>query len=456
MKKICCHIFCILAAALQLHAQELGLKDCLEMAERNCVTVKNAGLDVLSAEFRLKEARWERYPSASINALSYKAMDPLLKITLHDVLGNSDRANELNEELSARARENGIKPYYSSFADGWSLGLSAVQPVYAGGRIRAGNKLAALNVDAKKIQASIVLRDCRDSVERKYWRIVEMQEKEKTAEGALRLLDTLCKDLGSATDAGLATQHELMQLKLKRNEMAAARRRLANGIRLLKMDLLTDIGCPFEFLKLDDIRLCDTLPCLPAPAEVIADESSLPGFDESRLLALRTEAGRLEKKMGVGELLPQFSIGGAYGYGSMSAAGNGKFNGLVFASLQVPVTGLGKAAQRSKRLQTEIMKSLNEQETYDAKLMLQMRMLAMEIENAWDDMSTAAEAVRIAEDWMSAMRRNYAAGRCTGAQLMQAETELMQASDALNSARTSYRNALNSYTKHLNTTTKQP
>ena len=389
------------------------------------------------------EAVWEYFPRVQVSAFGYDALHPLLHITLHEVLGNSDAANVLNTEISDWANQNGVKPYFDRFKSGWGGSVSVIQPLYAGGRIINGNRLARLGADAAVLQDSLTRTAMRDSVESKYWRIVALQEKRAILDQSAQLLASLEKDLTSAVSAGLALETDLMQLSLKKGELEAGRRMLEGGLALAKMDLFSDIGYPYRYQDISSIELSGNLEDLPSPVEVLPPDIS--GTLQYRLLDMQVEASKLQKKMAVGELLPQLAIGGMYGYSQLSRPTPGRANGAIFATLQIPLTDMGKAIQRSKRLDYQVQQAALDTEYLQEKLNLLEGKLRLEMESAWDQLQLTADAVRLAEELLDQMRSKYAAGSITASELMKASLEVTNARETLLSRRIAYRKALSAY-----------
>lgn len=433
---------------LSLMAQEtrqVSLAECLEMAAKNAPAVRSAHLDVLAAGAQMREARMEYFPSVGITALGYHAFNPLLKLTLKDFLGTSDAAWELNNTLSEAARDYGIKPYFTLMNGGYGISMTALQPIYAGGRIRSGNRLARIGAETAEIQERIARKAVRDTVENKYWRIVALQEKEKTLNEALKLLDELQKDAQSARGAGLITGSALLELNARRSELAAGQIRLRGGIALLKMDLLDDIGFEYGYSSLSRIRFSDSPGELPSPSEVIRMDENDVVTDEARLLGMKVEAMKLKKRMEVGELLPQVVVGAGYGYGTMMSGREGSFNGLVFATVQIPITDLWKGSIRSRRLEYSVQKAEIERENLGRKLLLQIGQLRLDMETAWEELKVKEEALGFADEMLRTTRSKYDAGMATASELMEVSLRQLQAAEGLNSQQIRYRNAVRAY-----------
>ena len=440
----------LLLPAFSAAAQDslvLTLGDCLSTAEERSPRLEGSSLDILSARAQRTEARLEYLPRVELTGLAFHALHPLVEITLKDVLGNSDAANDLNNSLTATAQENGIKTSYSTLKWGYGAAASLMQPLYAGGRIRAGNRLADLGVEASLLQDSLRRRVVRDSVESKYWRIVALQEKQKTLRETLSLLDTLDKDVRSARSAGLATEPQQLELSLKRSELNAGIRQLEGGLSLMKMDLLSTAGYPYKSLSLRGITLRDTLATLPAPSEVLPVEPAIGETDESRLLQLQVDARIQEKKMAIGEYLPQVAVGAGLGYSGLMNPRDGSFNALVFGTVKIPLTDIPKAVVRARRYDYAVQKAASDQAWLTEQLYLRERMLALEVETAWDQLQVAGESASLAEDSLTRIRVRYEAGTASMAEVMQSALAVSSARELLEDRRIAYRLAVNRYNR---------
>ena len=426
-------------------AQELSLQDCLDAAGHGNVTVRKSSLDALAAKAMQSEARWEYAPKLSVTAIAYDALNPILKITLRDVLGNSDAASALNESLTASAYENGIKPYYETLSHGYSATATILQPLYAGGRIANGNRLADLGVEAASLKEHLAERSVRDSVENKYWRIVALQEKRNTLDLAISTFESLEKDLGSAVSAGLVSESDRTLLHLKKSELLSGRHRLDGSIKLLKTELLDFIGYDYDFSTIGNITLSERLDSLPSPEAILADYTVIESTDEARLLQIQIDARKGEKKMALGELLPQVAVGASYGYNAMMLPKSGSFNGLVFAMVQIPITDLGKATARSRRYGYSVRQAEFDRDYILTQLRLREAMCRLEVETLWKEISTAEEAVAYADEALRKSEVRLRAGQATASEVLQASLSATSARETLLQKKVAYRSAVCAY-----------
>ena len=446
----------LLPMAASAQTLSLSLDECRALAATNDPYVRNAQLDVLAAQAQKREALAEYFPTVSAMAVGYHSLNPLIKIGLNDILGNSDAANNIKMMVNETAPLYGIPTTYEAMQYGYGATVSVVQPIYAGGRIVSGNRLARLGIEAALLQQSLQGRTTEAQVGEKYWLVVSLDEKAVTLARAKELLDTLCKDASSAFAAGVLTDAEMLQVRLKQSELRSKEIQLRGGVRLAKMDLFNAIGVRYATVRglqdgdgnpvpyIDDIALTDRVDSLLPPDTYWRPEEEIAAqTDESRLLALQVEAKSLEKRMALGETLPQVGVGAMYGYGKY--LGDGSCNGAVYAMVKIPISDWGKTSQKLRRLEYQTEKARNEQEYLDAQLVLRARQRWLALTTAWEQYEVAKETVDLAAREVSKLEAGFGAGLIPLSDLLQAQTSLRQGEDALIDSAIDYRKALEEY-----------
>lgn len=438
---------CIAAPAQELR---LTLEECREMALQNNSSAVGAALDLEAARYQKQEAFAEYFPRVSAMGFGFWAFDPLLEIGVKDIFGNNDFSNNLQGLIDSYAPMYGLPTSYTTLSRGYLAGISVMQPLFAGGRIVNGNRLAALGVEAAGLQQEVQRRSTSDEIEGYWWQVVSLQEKRELLAGSKEFVDTLFRDVTAAYEAGLVTEDELLQVKLARNELLSNEVQLDNGLKLAKMNLLNSIGQGYTVISanaseerpyIDSIVLADEVG-LPGPPEAYyADEESIAAsMEETRLLELQVEAAELQKKMALGEALPQLAVGATYGYYDFT--GKGDFNGLAFATVQIPISDWGKTGAKMKRLQTQVDKAASQRDYLQSQIILGVRQSWVELNSAWSQYQLALDSEAAAEASFGRVERNYEAGMVTIAELLQSQTSLRQASDKRADALNSYRQAL--------------
>ena len=121
-----------------LNAQEYTLQQLQEMAVQNNRVLKNARLDVEAAKEDKAKARTNYFPKVSGTAVGFRGFD--------DLVQGSMPAGEA------------VKPIVM-VKKGFVGSVMAVQPLFQGGQIINGNKLADLQEEVKRLQLQMTEKD---------------------------------------------------------------------------------------------------------------------------------------------------------------------------------------------------------------------------------------------------------------------------------------------------------
>ena len=385
----------LLVPALSVEAQRsLTLEECSQLALENNARMKNARLDVKGAEEVRKEAFTKYFPSISATGGAFTSDNGMAELALVPGL------------LEMTMAKNGVMG-----------GVTAVQPVFAGGQILNNNKLAALAVEVSRYQMKQSENEVLLTVEQYYWLHVSLQEKRKTVSLLETLIDNLYKDVEVSVRAGVANRNELLQVQLKKNSIASDRLKVDNNLRLSKMLLSQYIGLPE-----DDFTVQATLQePLPSPETYRIDlMSALPTTVAYKLLDKNVEASRLQYKLKVGQNLPSVGIGAGYMYHNILDTDHSF--GMIFATVSVPLTDWwgGSHAIRKQKLQLKAAE-YTRQDTNE-KLLLQMQKLWNELEEAYKQAKISEESVKTAEENVRLSTDYYQVGTETLSDLLNAQS----------------------------------
>lgn len=432
---------CLAPLAANAQIRHISLEECLENSHYANPDVLNASLDVSSAAAQKKEAFTNWFPTISATAADFHALNPLVIIGLEDVLGSTDAANNIRYYTETAAGLSGLNTEWPLLQHGYIAALTVTQPVFAGGRIANGNTLASLGIKAAGVKKDMALRDNDASIEQKYWTVVTLAAKKLALQQGMDLVRSLDKDVSAAYEAGLAKESDLLQVRLKAKELEATMTKLRSGERLAKMDLFNASGVDYSVLELDAVELSDGFDELMPPQYYYKDEAEVAAaLGESKLLEMNVESKRLEKRMTLGEGLPEVALGASMGYGQV--IGDPQANGMLYAVLKVPISDWGKTARKLQRNRNEIEKAVNDKEYLDKQLLLKVRKDWIEVQCAWDGLQSSKDALRLSELLESQKRDEYKAGLCTMSELLQAQTDLESSRSAYVDSQAAYSCAL--------------
>lgn len=417
-------------------AQTLTLDSCLVLARRNNADIRISQLDVERARAVKNQAFTHFFPQLQLNGMGYVAARPMISFALEDIRSN-DMRDLLEAIYNVFSEETDVNDRLELMKHGFSASVVAVQPIFTGGRILNGNRLASLGEEAASLQAKIKMRDVLEDVESTYYLVVGLKEKEAAVVAAMTLIDSLERVAESALANGLATRADILQISLKRNEINAKRQQLASGIRMSRRLLCNQIGIGYSDSV--DFGGDSLLKMHPTVVELsgghpLQQESHRP---ESRLLEINVESQKLLKKMTKGETRPQLALVGIGYYGN-AVRNDLSANAVAGFSLNVPLTDWWGTAHKMKEHNIRIEQA-QMAETHYGELM------TLEEEKAYNDMVDAcmlmrsdSAALQLARENYRLAEINYAAGVTTVSEVLQAHALLLQAENAVTDRRVTY------------------
>ena len=399
----------------------LSLDSCKALALQNNLEIKNAALDVEAAQEVKKQAFTKYFPNVSAMAGGYYAANPLFEYSIDDI-ENANARQWLHNLYFEYGAALGLPDRISLCENGVLTGAMVLQPVYMGGQIVNGNRLAKVGVEAAKLQGELTQDRILQQVEEYYWLIISLQEKQKTLQQAKTFLDTLQRDVNAAAEAGLVSKNDPLKVKLKWNEVYYNLEKLQNGILLATDALRQMIGQDKGVLI-----LTDTIGDISEWQARWTDLGrAVQGRKEAQLLDLQVDAEKLKKKMTMGETLPHLMVGGTASYGNL-VFDHYTANALAFATLQVPLTGWWEASHKLKQHDILIQKAENERADLLQKMYLEVMQAWNNVGEAYNQYKLTGMALQDAEANLLDAKANYDAGMIPVSELLEAQTLLLQA-----------------------------
>ena len=399
----------------------LSLDSCKALALRNNLEIKNAALDVEAAQEVKKQAFTKYFPNVSAMAGGYYAAKPLIEYGIDDI-GNAQARQWLHNLYFEYGAAMGLPDRISMCENGVMTGAMVVQPVYMGGQIVNGNRLAKVGVEAAELQGQLTEERILQQVEEYYWLIISLQEKLKTLQQAQMFLDTLKRDVTVAAEAGLVSKNDPLKVKIKWNEVYYNREKVWNGIQLAT-DALRQMTGQYKGV----IILTDTIGDI---AEWQARWTDLGravlGRKEAQLLDLQVDAEKLKKKMTMGETLPHLTVGGTASYGNV-VFDHFTANALAFATLQVPLTSWWETSHKLKQHDILIQKAENERADLLQKMYLEVMQAWNNVGDACSQYQLTGMSLQDAEANLRDVKADYDAGLVPVSDLLEAQTLYMQA-----------------------------
>lgn len=402
-------------ASLQAVGQSYTLSQCDSLALENNRTIKARQMELQCAQQTRNEAFTSFFPKV-------------------DAAGFIFRANKSLIESTIALPVPGIPPLPLEMLDkGKTALVSAVQPVFAGGQIFYGNKLAKVGVEAQELMLALSEKEVKEKVAQHYWQIAAVKEKLVTINTVESLLKQVHSDVAAAVKAGIAPMNDQLRVELQQQEVTSNKLKAQNGLTIGKMALAQLVGVDMQTFDIANATFAEP----DKPASIFIDPSqALPMRDEYKLLDKNILAAELRKKMEVGKHLPTVGVGASYVYHDFMGP-NSNF-GAVFATASIPISGWWGGSHAIKREKLKIKLSENEKQNISEQLILQINLEWHTLLEAYQQIELAKQSIASAKENMRLSYDYYKAGTVTLSDLLDAQQLFQQSNDRYTEAFASY------------------
>ena len=396
----------------------LSLDSCISMALKNNRKALTAQNNIEAAVYLQREAFTKYFPEIAATGIAFWANHDIIQYNVLDII------------------ELGI------IKKGKSAGVQALQPVFTGGRIVNGNKLAEVGAEVAKLRREQTDNDLRLTTETMFWKLVTLKATRETLLKAVSTLDSISEQVKVAVEAGVVLKNDLLKVNIKKNTYLADLVDLDNGIRLVKMLLGQYVGLGTD----GNIDVTSDVPSEipPFPSELfIPSPDVLPLTADYRLLQKNIDAKKLEKRMEIGSNLPSVAFGAGWYYHDLFEQ-NHNFGALQLA-VEIPLSGWWGGAYAIKRKNIELTNAKIEFEDLSEELRIEMQ-------DKWNNLTASHRKMEIEAEGIEQSRENlrlsqmyYEAGISTITDLLEAETENRQAEERYITAYGNFRTARAAY-----------
>ena len=425
MKRIIISSLFSVCCGFAMAQSSFTLQQLTDSALRNNYAMRSAQAGVEASHEQRREAFTKYFPNISATGMTFNANRGMTKVDIDpQTMLSPELAVTLSQMLPPEALAALASPTsISMMKNGTIASVMALQPVFAGGQIVNGNRLARVGEEVSQLQLQLSENEVEKTVSQYYWQLVSLNEKQNTIAAVETLLSDIYKDVDVAVRAGLAMRNDLLQVQLRQNEVESQKVKLQNGINVLKLLLgqYCGLNSSPEIVNPDINGQDHPLPSPPTGQGAV---SPLP---EYQLLQKQVEAAQLQKKMAVGQQLPTVAVGAGYNYHNLMESD--RTFAMVFATVSVPISGWWGGSHAIKRKKIELQKAQDQLED-------NAQLLGIRIQKSWNDVSEAAQQLDIArrsieqaEENLRLNRDYYRAGTAKMSDLLEAQLLYQQACD---------------------------
>lgn len=329
----------------------------------------------------------------------------------------------------------------------YMAGLSLTQPIYAGGKISTGNRLARIGEEVASEQYRMKRMDVIADAYNAYWTYIAVGRKVRMLESYKAQMDTLHRQTETALSAGLATENDLLRIEAKRSEISYQLQKVKNGADLCRMSLCRIVGADFN----TQIEAVDTTFIISRPGQLDPDIASRP---ELHLLEKQVAAGKEQIRMARADMLPTVGLGLSYMY-----YGNVKLNsiidvggtkvpfsqefrdgiGMAVLSVKIPIFHWGEIHKKVRKAKYELKNAELDLQKNTKLLNIEVQQAIRNVQDGYELINTAEKGLQQAYENLRVMRNRYAASMAPLTDLLDAQSQWQQAESNLIEAQTQYK-----------------
>ena len=444
MKKLLTIVALVSCFAFVANAQRYyTLEQLCDSARHNNIAIRTAQHNIEAAKLQRKEAFTKYFPDVSATGLTFRANHPMAQMSIDPTqmispeLGTT-LSQILPPEMLASLSSLFSPIEFSMMKKGTIASVMAVQPVFAGGQIVNGNRLAKVGEDVSRLQLELSENEVEKTAEQYFWQLATLQEKMKTVQAVEVLLADIYKDVDVAIKAGVAIRNDLLQVQLRQNDVASQKLKLNNGISLMRM-LMS------QYCGLRDTSFVITYDDKVVPLMAMKHDHNSAVFNtaEYKLLDKQVEATTLQKKMALGKNLPTVAVGAGYNFHNLLEK-NQTF-GMVFATVNIPISAWWGGSHAMNRSKIEHLKAQEQLANNTDMLVIRMQNAWNGVEEAYSQLQLAQLSIEQATENLRVNRDYYNAGMSRMSDLLEAQLLYQQACDKRTDAFAEYQNKLLEY-----------
>ena len=446
----------------------LTLEECRAMALENNSQSKVAREKVAAAEYDSKAAFANYLPKVSATALYLHNSENINLIndeqrnslsSLGTSVGNisaslmfdakfrdlylndetvRNTANYIIQKMKASDVEGTLNQLGQGISDDLTLDVQNVyagaitveEPLYAGGKIRAYNKMADYAKQLAETQLSGEDQKVIVTVDEAYWQIVSIANKLHLTEQYVDLLRQMDQNVEIMKQEGVATASDQLSVRVKLNEAEMSQIKAQNGLALSKMLLCQLCGMPLD----SEIMLRDEMEGaldIPADTVVYTQEDLYENRPELKSLELAVNIYDMKSRIVRADYLPTVALMGNLLVTNPSAS-NGFVNDFhamwnVGVVARIPVFHFGEGMSKYRRAKSDVLLTQYQLEDARGKVSLQVNQYERKIAEADSRLQMALKNMENAEENLRVANIGFKEGVVESSLVLAAQTAWLQA-----------------------------
>jgi outer membrane protein len=420
--------FCLIA--INSYAQQVSpdtshgftVQDCINYAYQHQDSVVNAGLDIKSAEYKVKETFGQGLPQVNGSISFQDYIQP--PVTVGPSFSTLLAGGSVNPNAPLVAYPFGAVKYNNTYS------LQATQLLFSGTflvglqAVKTYKELSQRSLVRTKIETNV-------NVTKAYYQVLVSNEQIKLLDANISQLKQQLDQTTQQNKQGFVEAIDVDRLAVQYNNLVTSRENTVRSLTLNYQMLKFQMGMPiYQQLtlkdKLEDINLDQKV------VQNTLDTTFYHNRIEYSLLETEIKLNQLNVKSKKAEYLPTFSASG--GYGGTYQENQIKYmydhiypSSYIGLNLNIPIFNGGQRNNQLKELKISVQKAQNNLNDAKNAFSLQASSANITYFNSTQSLTTQKRSRELAEEVLRVTKIKYQQGVGSSIEVTQAETDLESA-----------------------------
>ncbi len=387
---------------------KLNLTESINIGLQNSRRINSSKMKMQSADAKLKEVNSERLPSLNFSA-SYTRLSEIDPYSLTTPFGTFD-----------------LSP---NIPNSYNLKMSLRQPIFTGFRLKSAYDIAEYNSMAVKEEYSQTEQELILDIKTAYWNLYKANEIKQVVDENVEQIKAHVKDTENLYNEGLATNSDLLKVKVQLAEAQLRQIDAQNAVKLTMTNLSNIIELPLT----TDIEVTEELP---VQRNGIDDLENLKvkaweNRPELKVMEYRVKASETGIDMAQSGWWPQIYLTGNYYYSNPNqryfpVEEKFKDNWDVGVSLSFDLWNWNKTGHQTTQAEAEFEQAKDGYKILKDAVTLQVTQNYLNLTQAKEKLVVSQTSVEQAEENYRVASELYKQGLILNSDLLDVEVALLQ------------------------------
>ncbi len=305
------------------------------------------------------------------------------------------------------------------------LSLDLQVPIYAGGKIRHGNKQANLGVKITRDAMDMTYASVIEKTDKAYWTVIAVNEQVKLAQTYVAMLTEIEEQLADMYELGLAPLSEKLKVSVQKNQAELTLVKAQNGLKLSKMSMNQVLGVNLEnvFFTSDTLNPQSGMPDLSKGVM-----KAINNRPELKALKGQLSISEHQKKIVAADFKPQVGVGVSYSKIHVKDLyEDGGWNSQIAGQVSIPIFHWKESKHKQKAAQMKINQAEMELSNTIDLVSLEVQQIKLSIEETYQSIIIAKRNVEETQEALSETQLSFDVGLNTTTDLLNAQAEWQKA-----------------------------